>query len=91
MIEAKIGKVREHDGQRYECVRMDPYVRRSDGALSTLAVWRSPCAQCGTMFDFRTPRQIKRFEPVRRCKRHRQPGTRVQKTKQRAKRLNVFA
>jgi hypothetical protein len=77
MIEAKVGKVREYDGQRYECIGFERYERRRDGAMSKLALWRSSCAQCRAPFVFKTPKSIKRFEPNRRCPKHRQPGMRV--------------
>lgn len=75
-IEAKRGKVREYDGQRFECVRIEPYIRR-DGVMSSVAVWRSKCAACRTSFDFRSPLRVARFQPNRRCVRHRRPGQRV--------------
>ena len=47
MMEAAPGKVRDYAGQQYDCVAIEPYTRRRDGASSYLAVWRSKCAQCG--------------------------------------------
>jgi hypothetical protein len=78
MIEAAPGKVRDYAGQRYTCVAIEPYTRRRDGASSYLAVWHSKCAQCGALFSYRSPRRVVRFQPNRRCGRHRRPGTHVQ-------------
>ena len=42
--EATRGKIREFEGQAYECVSIEPYTGLRDGAASYLAVWRSHCA-----------------------------------------------
>jgi hypothetical protein len=63
-------------GQHYELMRQDPYTRR-DGTLTTLAVWRSHCAQCGDSFELRTPVKSSKFVPNRRCQAHKRPGVRV--------------
>jgi hypothetical protein len=65
-----------YHGQHYELVRRDPYTRR-DGTLSTLAVWRSHCAQCGEPFELRTPANSSKFVPNRRCQAHKRPGVRA--------------
>jgi len=67
---------RVHDGQRYELVRTEPYTR-TDGSDTTLAVWRSMCPTCGEAFEVRTPSRARRFEPNRRCEKHKRPGVRV--------------
>jgi len=73
--EAKPGKIRDHKGQRYVCVAIEPYVRR-DGALSCVAVWHSHCADCGDAFEFRSTKRFVKFQPNRRCSAHRKaiPG-----------------
>lgn len=75
-IQAFAGQDIDHDGQRYICAEIKPYKRR-DGVSSEVAVWLSRCANCGEFFVFRTGRTIARFQPNRRCDRHKRPGVRV--------------
>jgi hypothetical protein len=74
--------LRFHDGQRYELVRTEPYTRL-DGSETALSVWQSPCPVCGEAFEVRTPLRARRFEPNRRCLKHRRPGVRVNRRKKR--------
>jgi hypothetical protein len=70
------GLIRTFDGQRYELIGDQPYMRR-DGTETTLSVWRSRCAQCGEPFEVRTPTASAKFVPNRRCPKHKRPGARV--------------
>ena len=65
-----------YDGQRYELVRTAPY-RRTDGGETELSVWQSECPVCGEVFEVRTPGRAQKFEPNRRCGKHKRPGVRV--------------
>jgi rRNA maturation protein Nop10 len=65
-----------YDGQRYELIRTEPY-RRTVGSDTMLAVSRSMCPTCGEAFEVSTPSRARRFEPNRRCEKHRRPGVRV--------------
>jgi rRNA maturation protein Nop10 len=65
-----------YDGQHYELVRTEAYTRR-DGSETTLSVWQSECPVCGEAFEVRTPARARKFEPNRRCGKHRRPGVRV--------------
>ena len=64
------------DGQVYKLARTEPYTRR-DGSQTMLTVWRSHCADCGEVFELRTPTASSRFEPNRRCRNHKRPGVKV--------------
>jgi hypothetical protein len=66
-----------YKGQRYDNIGTVPYVR-TDGGLTTLAVWTSFCADCSAAFEFKTPlgRHSLRW-PNRRCAACRKPGVRV--------------
>ena len=68
--------LKEFRGQRYLNIGTRDY-RRSDGSLTTLQVWQSHCAECGEAFEFATPSRARRFEPNRRCRKHKRPGQRV--------------
>ncbi len=63
-------------GQTYVCIGIEPHEKR-DGAQTLLARWQSNCAQCGEPFEFRMPLKATRFEPNRRCAKHKRPGKRV--------------
>jgi hypothetical protein len=65
-----------YDGQRYELVRAEAYTRR-DGGETTLSVWLSECPVCGEPFEVRTLARARKFEPSRRCEKHKRPGVRV--------------
>ena len=69
----------EHDyhGQHYRLAGERQHIRR-DGALTTLAIWRSHCATCGEPFEFLLPVKATKFMPSRRCRMHKKPGVRVQ-------------
>ena len=72
-----IGTMREHKGQRYKVVATSERQRR-DGTTATILHWQAPCAVCGEAFDFTTPAASSKFEPNRRCQRHKRPGHKVQ-------------
>jgi hypothetical protein len=65
-----------YKGQRYELIGDQPHTRR-DATTTTLTVWRSHCPTCGEPFETRTPARAGKFEPGRRCQRHKRPGARV--------------
>jgi len=69
-------KPRIFDGQRYDLVRSEPYTRL-DGGETALLVWESACPVCGTLFEVRTPAKARKFQPNRRCSKHKRPGFRV--------------
>lgn len=73
---AEIGTIRRYKGQTYVAVDLRPY-ERQDGTLTTLVVWRSRCARCDKPFELQTPLGAARFEPNRRCQKHKRPGHRV--------------
>lgn len=70
--------VRTFHGQRYELVGTFPRARK-DGGIATINVWQSACVECGSLFEFSTPAASSKFEPNRRCQRHKRPGVRVKK------------
>jgi hypothetical protein len=69
-----------YKGQRYDNIGTVPYVR-TDGGSTTLAVWRSLCADCGEPFEFKTTlgKHSLRW-PSRRCAGCKRPGVRVTET-----------
>ena len=73
-----IGQVVMSNGQHHELVRAEPHTRL-DGQATTLLVWRTRCAVCAELFEWRSPISTK--GPSRRCLEHRQPGIRVAKPK----------
>src|SRR6516164_3041009 len=77
-----------YDGQRYELVRTEAYTRR-DGSETTLSVWQSECPVCGEAIEVRTPKRARKFEPNRRCRKHRRPGVRVNRRKKDASRSRL--
>lgn len=71
-----IGETRTYLGQRYEIV--DAFERdRRDGSVATILHWQSHCAECGEPFGFTTPAASAKFQPNRRCQKHKRPGCRV--------------
>lgn len=73
----KVGDLIDYRGQRY--VAADSFERRRvDGSTAIILVWESNCAECGDPFRITTPAKSSRFEPNRRCQRHKRPGQRVQ-------------
>jgi hypothetical protein len=67
---------RIYQGQRYIAVGTIPH-RRRDGTETRLIEWHSECAQCRAPFIARTPAAAKKFQPNRRCMKHKRPGQRV--------------
>jgi hypothetical protein len=59
------------NGQVYRLDRVQPHERR-DGSMTSLAVWRSACADCGAPFECTEP--LGKFPLSRRCHAHRAPG-----------------
>jgi hypothetical protein len=69
-------ELRIYDGQSYYLMRSEPYTRL-DGGKITLSVWKSDCPVCCAPFEFRTPAKKSKFQPNRRCSKHKRPGSRV--------------
>jgi hypothetical protein len=65
-----------YKGQLYELARTEPHTRRN-GTTTMLTVWRSHCPTCGEPFETRTPSLARKFQPGRRCPRHKRPGASV--------------
>ena len=65
-----------YKGQLYELARTEPHTRR-DGTTTILTVWRSQCPTCVEPFETRTPSRARKFQPGRRCQRHKRPGAGV--------------
>lgn len=74
-----IGTIRDYLTQRYEVVETFERPRR-DGTMATILVWQACCAHCGEPFQFTAPAASKKFEPNRRCQKHKRPGVRVKVT-----------
>lgn len=70
------GLERLYRGQHYRLIDEEPHVCR-DGRHTLLGLWESECAECGEPFLFHIPLRAKRFQPNRRCQRHKRPGARV--------------
>lgn len=64
------------NGQRYVPVSLRPYTRK-DGRPTLIACWLSHCPTCGEEFTCETPLFASKFQPNRRCQRHKRPGQRV--------------
>ena len=71
-----IGAVRDFHGQTYTATGRFERARR-DGTIATILIWRSPCATCGVPFTVTTPATSPKFQPNRRCQKHKPPGHRV--------------
>jgi hypothetical protein len=67
---------RLHNGQWYVEVERFEHVCRN-GRTTELIRWRSQCAECGSDFTFSAPANSRKFEPNRRCQKHKRPGHRV--------------
>lgn len=67
---------RTYRGQLYAMTGSFQRERR-DGTLATILEWTSPCADCGEPFTITTPAASAKFEPNRRCQKHKRPGQRV--------------
>jgi len=61
------------DEQRYDCVGSEPYTRR-DGRQTALLVWQTNCPVCGEPFNVRTAAKSRKFQPNRRCQKHKRPA-----------------
>ena len=69
---------KEYDGQRY--VKVGEFNRdRADGSVATIIRWQSNCAQCGSSFEITTPAKSSKWQPSRRCQKHKRPGVKVRK------------
>lgn len=68
--------IRSHKGQTYEVVGRFLRERR-DGTTAEILRWQSACADCGEPFEITTPARSSKFQPNRRCQRHKRPGHRV--------------
>jgi hypothetical protein len=66
-------EVKKLDGQEYRAVGEEPHTRQ-DGTATTLVRWQSRCAECGQLFDVLLAKTATRFNPNRRCQKHRKPG-----------------
>lgn len=71
-----IGTLRTHAGQLY-WVADTSTRRRKDGSLAVILTWASQCADCGEELRFTTPAAATKFQPNRRCDKHKAPGRRV--------------
>jgi len=80
MAKPEKDEVRMAAGQRYVCIGFEPWVTRS-GENTTLAVWRTHCAECGRRFDFMYSTRTEKFAPSRRCSEHSRPGVQVGRKK----------
>lgn len=69
-------KGRTYRGQVYIPIGKRTRERR-DGTMAELIVWQSGCAECGAPFEFTTPAKSSKFEPNRRCQKHKRPGQKV--------------
>lgn len=72
-----IGTIRTHKGQLYWVADTFTRRRKKDGTLAVIAVWASQCAQCGEELRFTAPAAATKFQPNRRCDKHKAPGRRV--------------
>lgn len=71
-----IGQTRDYLGQRYVVVETSQR-RRADRSIATILTWASECAECGEQLTCTTPAASTKFQPNRRCQRHKRPGQRV--------------
>jgi len=71
-----MGTIRDHRGQRYWVA--DTFMRaRKDGTQAVILIWASHCADCGEEFRCSTPAAAAKWQPNRRCAKHKRPGVRV--------------
>lgn len=68
-----LGTVLSLGDQDYVLIGVDPHLRL-DGSTTSLCVWQSHCAQCGTPYVCRSPLRIHSLN--RRCDIHKRPGFR---------------
>lgn len=71
-----MGTIREYMGQRYWVADTFMHARKN-GSLAVVLVWASHCAECGEEFRCSTPAAAKKWQPNRRCQKHKRPGCRV--------------
>ena len=69
-------RVRTYQGQSYTATRTFER-KRVDGSIATIVEWASHCAACGAPFTFTTPAASAKFQPNRRCQKHKRPGHQV--------------
>lgn len=62
-----VGTAILHDGQEFEVVAVEPYVRK-DGAASALLTWRTPCRVCGSPVEFKLGKELRATR--RNCDEH---------------------
>lgn len=70
---AKLGTTVTYKGQLYTAVASYDRERR-DGSTAVILEWLSLCAQCREPFTFTTPAASSKFQPNRRCTKHKRPG-----------------
>ena len=75
-----IGTVKVYLGQQYVAIAMQPYLRK-DGAIAEIVTWQSRCPVCGQTFTFELSARTSKFQPNRRCQKHKRPGCRVKATR----------
>ncbi|GAC1550099.1 MAG: hypothetical protein NVS2B5_05730 [Beijerinckiaceae bacterium] len=80
-LSSEDAEVRMYDNDIYRCVGLQPYTRR-DGSQTNLVIWETECPRCGEPFTCLTPIDSSKFQPNRRCIRHRRPGQRVRRRKE---------
>lgn len=73
---ADIGTTKIHMGQIYTAIASYERARR-DGSQAVILEWFSLCAQCREPFTFTAAAASAKFQPNRRCQRHKRPGARA--------------
>lgn len=73
--------IKVYDGQIYDLIGTVPYIRH-DGGETTLNRWQSRCVVCGEPFFFTSPISAAKFSPNRRCGKHKSPGRKVSRLRQ---------
>jgi hypothetical protein len=71
-----MGTTRDYRGQAYT-VTGSFQRERKDGSTATVLEWTSHCAECGAPVTFTPPAASAKFQPNRRCLKHKRPGHRV--------------
>jgi hypothetical protein len=67
-----IGTVLSIDGLTFHLLRVEPYIRQTDGLPTQLLVWRGACATCGQSFEAMTGLRSKAVN--KRCQAHKAMG-----------------
>lgn len=75
----KLGDTIVKNDQTYRVVNFQPYIKY-DGSQIELACFVSCCADCGQAYEFKLPQGAMKFEPKRRCDKHKKPGVKVKTT-----------